>query len=41
MELLLAGAGMVACMALMMVVMPLGRKILDWARGGAARQEDP
>jgi hypothetical protein len=35
-EVILAGAGMLACMALMMVVIPLGRWLIGRARSGSA-----
>jgi hypothetical protein len=41
MNMLLAGAGMVACLALIMVVIPLGRKLIGRAGSHADESRDP
>lgn len=38
MELILAGAGMLGCLVLMMLVMPLGRRFIGWARSGGTEE---
>jgi hypothetical protein len=40
MEMVLAGLGMLACLAVMMVVMPLGMKAVGRLRGRAAKPEE-